>query len=174
MHVLASDNKLMRYDASGRHQKTYQLYDHEGRPSWMAGFCESRQKEILITLGREGIYRYDRKRDTFVCYAAPPAGRNLAYLLQDRTHNYFWVGTNGNGVLLFNPSAPKDSLYTFSPIPVNPMGEKEGDILYLTQTYHDGTLWMTTRRSLIAMRYDEKNASWCRPVSGCRLHTAPC
>ena len=153
---LASDNKLMRYDASGRHQKTYHLYNSEGKPSWLAGFCESRQKEILITLSREGIYRYDRKRDTFVRYAVPPAGRNLGYLTQDRTHNYFWVGTNGNGVLLFNPSAPKDSLYTYSPLPINPMGEKEGNILYLTQDSNDGTLWMTTRRSLIAMRYDEK------------------
>ena len=29
-----------------------------------AGFCESRQKQILITVGREGIYRYDKKTDT--------------------------------------------------------------------------------------------------------------
>lgn len=153
---LAVDNKLIRYDASGRHQKTYPLYDHEGKPSWLAGFCESRQKEILITLGREGIYRYDRKRDAFIRYAAPPAERNLTCLIQDCTHNYFWVGTSGNGPLLFNPSASKDSLYTYSPIPLNPMGEKEGNILYLAQDSNDGTLWMTTLSSLIAMRYDEK------------------
>ena len=153
---LAVDNKLIRYDASGRHQKTYPLYDHEGKPSWVAGFCESRQKEILITLGREGIYRYDRKRDAFIRYAAPPAERNLTCLIQDCTHNYFWVGTSGNGPLLFNPSASKDSLYTYSPIPLNPMGEKEGNILYLAQDSNDGTLWMTTLSSLIAMRYDEK------------------
>ena len=153
---LAVDNKLIRYDASGRHQKTYPLYDHEGKPSWLAGFCESRQKEILITLGREGIYRYDRKRDAFIRYAAPPAERNLTCLIQDCTHNYFWVGTSGNGPLLFNPSTSKDSLYTYSPIPLNPMGEKEGNILYLAQDSNDGTLWMTTLSSLIAMRYDEK------------------
>lgn len=153
---LATDNRLIRYDASGRHQKTYSLYDPEGKPSWMAGFCESRQKEILINLGREGIYRYDRKRDTFIHYADPPAERNLTYFVQDCTHNYFWIGTSGNGALLFNPSAPKDSLYTYSPLPVNSMGEKEGNILYLAQDNNDGTLWMTTRSSLIAMRYDEK------------------
>ncbi len=153
---LASNNRLIRYDASGKHQKTYSLHNSEGKPSWMAGFCESRQKEILITLSREGIYRYDRKQDTFVRYAVPPAGRNLGYLAQDCTHNYFWVGTNGNGVLLFNPSASKDSLYIYSPLPVNPMGEKEGNILYLAQDHNDGTLWMTTHSSLIAMRYDEK------------------
>lgn len=153
---LAMDNQLLKYTSSGKLQKIYYLYDHEGQPSWMAGFCETRQKEILITLGREGIYRYDSKRDTFLCFAQPPAQRNLTCLVQDRTQNYFWVGTSGNGVLLFNPSAPKDSLYTFSPLPVNPMGEKEGDILYLAQDDNDGTLWMTTRSSLIAMRYDEK------------------
>lgn len=152
---LATDNRLIRYDTEGKHLKTYFLYDQEGNPSWMAGFCESRQKEILITVGREGIYRYDRKRDTFVRFARPPAGRNLTYILQDRTHNYFWVGTSADGVLLFNPSAPKDSIYTYSPLPINPMGEKEGDILYLAQDEKEGILWMTTHSSLIAMRYEE-------------------
>jgi len=35
------------------------------------------------------------------------------------------------------------------------MGETEGDILYLEQDNREGILWMTTRSSLIAMRYDE-------------------
>lgn len=152
---VATGHKLLRYKTEGKLQKTYLLYDHEGKPSWMAGFCESRQKQILITVGREGIYRYDKKTDTFTCYANPPSGRNLTCIVQDRTHNYFWVGTSSDGLLLFDPSAPKDSIYTYSPLPVNPMGEAEGDILYLEQDNREGILWMTTRSSLIAMRYDE-------------------
>lgn len=35
------------------------------------------------------------------------------------------------------------------------MGETEGDILYMEQDNREGILWMTTRSSLIAMRYDE-------------------
>ena len=152
---IATGHKLLRYNTEGKLQKTYLLYDHEGKPSWMAGFCESRQKQILITVGREGIYRYDKKTDTFTRYANPPSGRNLTCIVQDRTRNYFWVGTSSDGLLLFNPSAPKDSIYTYSPLPVNPMGEAEGDILYLEQDNREGILWMTTRSSLIAMRYDE-------------------
>jgi ligand-binding sensor domain-containing protein len=152
---IATGHKLLRYNTEGKLQKTYLLYDHEGKPSWMAGFCESRQKQILITVGREGIYRYDKKTDTFTRYANPPSGRNLTCIVQDRTRNYFWVGTSSNGLLLFDPSAPKDSIYTYSPLPVNPMGEAEGDILYLEQDNREGILWMTTRSSLIAMRYDE-------------------
>lgn len=127
---IATGHKLLRYNTEGKLQKTYLLYDHEGKSSWMAGFCESRQKQILITVGREGIYRYDKKTDTFTRYANPPSGRNLTCIVQDRTHNYFWVGTSSDGLLLFDPSAPKDSIYTYSPLPVNPMGEAEGDILY--------------------------------------------
>ena len=152
---IATGNKLIKYDTSGKRIKTYLLYDIKGKPSWMAGFCESRQKQILITIGKGGIYCYDKKLDTFKQYAEPPVSRDLTTILQDRTHNYFWVGTQSKGVLLFNPSAPKDSIYTYSPLPVNPMGEKEGNILYLAQDEHKGTLWMTTRSSLIAMRYDE-------------------
>lgn len=152
---IATGNKLIKYDTSGKRIKTYLLYDIKGKPSWMAGFCESRQKQILITIGKGGIYCYDKKLDTFKQYAEPPVSRDLTTILQDQTHNYFWVGTQSKGVLLFNPSAPKDSIYTYSPLPVNPMGEKEGNILYLAQDEHKGTLWMTTRSSLIAMRYDE-------------------
>lgn len=152
---IATGHKLLRYNTEGKLQKTYLLYDHEGKSSWMAGFCESRQKQILITVGREGIYRYDKKTDTFTRYANPPSGRNLTCIVQDRTRNYFWVGTSSDGLLLFDPSAPKDSIYTYSPLPVNPMGEAEGDILYLEQDNREGILWMTTRSSLIAMRYDE-------------------
>lgn len=152
---IATGHNLLRYNTEGKLQKTYLLYDHEGKPSWMAGFCESRQKQILITVGREGIYRYDKKTDTFTRYANPPSGRNLTCIVQDRTRNYFWVGTSSDGLLLFDPSAPKDSIYTYSPLPVNPMGETEGDILYLEQDNREGILWMTTRSSLIAMRYDE-------------------
>ncbi|WP_417128735.1 AraC family transcriptional regulator, partial [Phocaeicola sp.] len=152
---VATRHKLLRYNASGELQKTYLLYNPEGGPAWITGFCESRQKQILITIGKEGIYRYDKKTDTFIRYASPPSGEKLTCIVQDRTHNYFWVGTNSDGLLLFNPSAPKDSIYTYSPLPVNPMGETERDILYMVQDSREGTLWMTTRSSLIAMRYDE-------------------
>lgn len=152
---VATGNKILRYDAAGMHQKTYYLYDHNGKPSWMAGFCESRQKQILITLGKGGIYHYDKKLDTFIRWASLPANQEPTTIIQDQTHNYFWVGTVSNGVLLFNPSAPKDSIYIHSPLPINPAGEKKGTVLYLVQD-HQGTLWMTTQSSLVAMRYDEE------------------
>lgn len=153
---IATGNQLIKYHPSGKHIRTYLMYDYQGKPSWIAGFCESRQKQILITLGKGGIYRYNKKQDTFTRYAPSPAGHNLTCIIQDRTHNYFWVGTSSDGALLFNPSASQDSVYTYSPLPVNPMGETEGDILYMVQDNREGMLWMTTRSSLIAMYYDEK------------------
>lgn len=57
---IATGNKLIKYDTSGKRIKTYLLYDIKGKPSWMAGFCESRQKQILITIGKGGIYCYDK------------------------------------------------------------------------------------------------------------------
>ena len=85
--------------------------------------------------------------------------RNLTCIVQDRTHNYFWVGTSSSGLLLFNPSAPKDSVYTYSPLPVNPMGETEGEILYMEQDSHEGELLDDHRSTLISMRYDEAHRS---------------
>ncbi len=59
-------------------------------------------------------------------------------IFQD-SEGLMWYGTV-NGLLLFDPSAPKDSIYTYSPLPVNPMGETEGDILYLEQDNREGIL----------------------------------
>lgn len=155
---IATSNKLLRYAPTGRLKKTHLLYDHKEAPSWVAGFCETRQKQILITIGREGIYQYDAKLDTFTQFAPPPPSRNLTCIIQDRTHNYFWVGTYSDGVLLFNPSAPKDSLYTSFSLPVNPAEKKDGCVLYLTQD-RNNDLWMTTMTSLVSMRYDATHHS---------------
>lgn len=133
---IATSNKLLRYAPTGRLKKTHLLYDHKEAPSWVAGFCETRQKQILITIGREGIYQYDAKLDTFTQFAPPPPSRNLTCIIQDRTHNYFWVGTYSDGVLLFNPSAPKDSLYTSFSLPVNPAEKKEGYMPFHCTTMH--------------------------------------
>lgn len=156
MMWLTAGNKLLRYDSEGTFMKAYPMKDCHGKPSWTTGFCESRQKEILITVRQGAVCRYDKKQDRFVSYARPPAKRNLTCIIQDNTQDYFWIGTDEDGAVLFNPSAPRDSVFTYFSLPVNSMGEKEGNILYMVQDDDEGWLWMTTRSDLIAMRYDEK------------------
>ena len=175
MMWITAGNALIRYNSEGLFQQSYPLYDYNQKSSWMTGFCESRQKEIFITVKRGDILRYDKKKDNFFLYAKAPARKNLTYIIQDRAHDYFWIGTESDGVVLFNPSATRDSLFTYSPLPVNSMGEKEGNVLYLAQDDTEGWLWMTTRSDLIAMKYNEKTkqlqqADFQLPPSGRMLN----
>ena len=175
MMWITAGNELLRYNTEGHFMKAYPLRDYDGNPSRVTGFCESRQKEILITIRKGTICRYDKKQDRFVSYANPPAKRNPTCIIQDNTQDYFWIGTAEDGVILFNPSASRDSVFTYSPLPVNSMGEKEGNILYMVQDNVEGWLWMTTRSDLISMKYDEKThqlqqTSFRLPASGRMLN----
>ena len=160
---LSVGSELLRYDSSGAFQKSYPLRNMQGSPSWLAGFCESRQREVLITVGGGAIYRYDKENDAFSEYAVPPSGTVLTCIFQDNTHDYYWVGTQSEGLVLFNPSAERDSLFLFSPLPKNSMGMADGEILFAVQDDYEGWLWMTTRSDLIAMRYDSASRR-LRPV----------
>lgn len=166
--------KLQKYDHTGKLLKAYPLYDRFGSPTWINGFCENRQKEVLITLYHGDIYRYDKRQDSLVLYARLPADSRPTCIIQDNKYDYYWVGTDSDGLLLFNPLAPKDSVFTYSPLPVNSMGKPEGDILFVVQDNHEGNLWMTTHSDLIAMRYDAasrrlKQTDFRLPVASSRM-----
>ena len=50
-------------------------------------------------------------------------------MVQDNEQDYFWLATWGDGVVRFDPSAPEDSMFVYSEIPVNAAGEEDGVIL---------------------------------------------
>lgn len=152
---ISAGNKLQKYDHTGKLAKAYPLYDRSGRHTWINGFCENRQKEVLITLNHGDIYRYDKKQDCFTLYAKLPADSRPTCIIQDNKQDYYWVGTDSDGLLLFNPRAPKDSVFTYSPLPTSSTGKLEGNILFAVQDDCQGDLWMTTHSDLISMRYDE-------------------
>ena len=176
---LAVGSELLRYDASGRLLGAYPMKDRRGNPSWLSGFCENRQKEILISTYRGAVFRYDKEQDRFLPYAEPPEGVSLTCLVQDRTHDFYWAGTNGSGVLLFNPLAERGEQFVCFPLPRNSMGEAEGNVLFVVQDDCDGLLWATTRSDLIALRYDEqekqlRQTGFRLPVRGGRMLNEIC
>lgn len=138
---------LCKYDADGKLIKEYPIKNSEG-PTNISGFCESRKKEVIISIWDEGIYHLDKQKDTFVPYTRKKILPTL--IIQDQEHDYFWLATWKYGIVRFDPSAPEESMCQFNDMPLNSLGQEDGLILHITQDSKLGYLWITTGRDIIA------------------------
>ena len=73
-------------------------------------------------------------------------------MVQDNEQDYFWLATWGDGVVRFDPSAPEDSMFVYSEIPVNAAGEEDGVILSLVQDDKLGYIWLTTGHDFMSLQ----------------------
>lgn len=78
--------------------------------------------------------------------------QNPTVMVQDNEQDYFWLATWGDGVVRFDPSAPEDSMFVYSEIPVNAAGEEDGVILSLVQDDKLGYIWLTTGHDFMSLQ----------------------
>ena len=115
---------LAKYDTNGQLVKEYPIRNEHGGAS-ISGFCESRNHEIIISVWNGRVYHLDKEKDEFIPYPDKMRSRNPTVMVQDNEQDYFWLATWGDGVVRFDPSAPGDSMFVYSEIPVNAAGEED-------------------------------------------------
>lgn len=139
---------LAKYDAEGNLVKEFPIRNKHGYTS-ISGFCESRNREILISVWNDYIYRLDKEKDEFIPYPDEKGRHNFTLIVQDKDEDYFWVATWDDGVVRFDPSAAPDSMYMYSPLPVNSLGQQDGTVFSLAQDDKLGYIWVVTARDLL-------------------------
>ena len=142
---------LAKYDINGQLVKEYPLRNKYGRTT-ISGFCESRNHEIIISVWNGRVYHLDKEKDEFVPYPDKMRRQNPTVMVQDNEQDYFWLATWGDGVVRFAPSAPEDSMFVYSEIPVNAAGEEDGVILSLVQDDKLGYIWLTTGHDFMSLQ----------------------
>lgn len=142
---------LAKYDINGQLVKEYPLRNKYGRTT-ISGFCESRNHEIIISVWNGRVYHLDKEKDEFVPYPDKMRRQNPTVMVQDNEQDYFWLATWGDGVVRFDPSAPEDSMFVYSEIPVNAVGEEDGVILSLVQDDKLGYIWLTTGHDFMSLQ----------------------
>lgn len=142
---------LAKYDTNGQLVKEYPIRNEHGGAS-ISGFCESRNHEIIISVWNGRVYHLDKEKDEFIPYPDKMRSRNPTVMVQDNEQDYFWLATWGDGVVRFDPSAPGDSMFVYSEIPVNAAGEEDGLILSLAQDDKLGYIWLTTGHDFMALQ----------------------
>ena len=140
---------LAKYDINGQLVKEYPLQNEYGRTT-ISGFCESRNHEIIISVWNGRVYHLDKEKDEFVPYPDKMRRQNPTVMVQD--NDYFWLATWGDGVVRFDPSAPEDSMFVYSELPVNAAGEEDGVILSLVQDDKLGYIWLTTGHDFMSLQ----------------------
>ena len=145
---------LAKYDINGQLVKEYPLRNKYGRTT-ISGFCESRNHEIIISVWNGRVYHLDKEKDEFVPYPDKMRRQNPTVMVQDNEQDYFWLATWGDGVVRFDPSAPEDSMFVYSEIPVNAAGEEDGVILSLVQDDKLGYIWLTTGHDFMSIQPDK-------------------
>ena len=142
---------LAKYDINGQLVKEYPLRNKYGRTT-ISGFCESRNHEIIISVWNGRVYHLDKEKDEFVPYPDKMRRQNPTVMVQDIEQDYFWLASWGDGVVRFDPSAPEDSMFVYSEIPVNAAGEEDGVILSLVQDDKLGYIWLTTGHDFMSLQ----------------------
>lgn len=142
---------LAKYDINGQLVKEYPLRNKYGRTT-ISGFCESRNHEIIISVWNGRVYHLDKEKDEFVPYPDKMRRQNPTVMVQDNEQDYFWLATWGDGVVRFDPSAPEDSMFVYSEIPINAAGEEDGVILSLVQDDKLGYIWLTTGHDFMSLQ----------------------
>lgn len=140
---------LAKYDVDGRLIKNY-FIRKKNQDFMLSGFCESRDHTILLSAWWGGLFYLDKQKDEFVPFPDKMRQPNPTVIVQDKDHDYFWVATWGDGVVRFDPKAPEDSMYVYSDMPINALGQQEGTVLGLAQDDELGYIWITTGRDFMA------------------------
>ena len=139
---------LLRYRGH-RLLKVYPTYNGN-EPTNLSGFCEGRGGEVIVLFSDGMIYRLDKSRDELMPFPDGMRRRNPCGIVQDAEEDYYWVGTWGDGILRFSPSASPDSMFVYQE-EVSDRSE-EHTIYYLACDKRRHRVWATTQAGLLAYR----------------------
>lgn len=141
--------KLCRYDRTGKWKKDYPVHDRAGKDTYVSGFCQTRDGDILLTSYTRGVLRYDNSKDEFTMYREIDRDVPLGQIIQDRRKNHFWVRDFRASLYRFDPNA--DTVFIQSPIHYWNSTRSE-NFLDFTQDDRDGYLWGISRNHLLIFR----------------------
>lgn len=147
---LSTEGTMLRFASPEQCIKEYETYNKEGA-ALVAGFCESRNGDIIVCISESAVCRLDRKTDTLVPFDHPSMPPHPGSIIQDSEQDYFWMCTWGEGLVRFNPSAVPDSMFVYQH-PVTPV---TGSLMFLAQDKSTGRLWITSTTRLLV--YDVVN-----------------
>ena len=153
--MTAKNNLLHRYNGQEKKMGSY-LLNWQGEPKRILALYEDHNHTIWAVLSKGGLLRYDNKQDRFVAYPwvyeQPPT-----CILQDAHSPYYWVGTDGKGIVRFDPEEtdPKKMF-----VPQTATTSSRTSKKYIKNLIQDGVrhhIWVATTDELYALENTGQN-----------------
>lgn len=101
--VASNDRGVFRLDA-GNHVRQYYGADNL---VWSSSLCEDEQGNIYAGCLKNGLFRYDERQDRFVRVGGETGGRMPVKTLCPVVPDGIYVGTDGEGMKVYHPSADR-------------------------------------------------------------------
>ncbi|MCD8318643.1 MAG: hypothetical protein LUC45_07320 [Paraprevotella sp.] len=138
---ISTEGTLFRFGTDGRLLRRY-LTRNGKQPTSISGFCEGRNGEVVMAFAGGRVYRWDTKKDVLQAFPCAMRHANPGAIVQDRTQDYYWMGTWGDGIVRFDPHAAPDSMWVYQERLSDVPGENR--VIYLAQDAVSHRIWATT------------------------------
>ncbi|MCW3788937.1 AraC family transcriptional regulator [Plebeiibacterium sediminum] len=146
---------LFRLNSNGDILKQYDL-NIKGEPRSVFFVYEDINDEILISLTGCGMYKLDKSSDSFEPYFTDSEFTDIERIIWDETHQCYWLGTWGKGIVRFNPEAKyPEEQYIAQPLPVDFKGEPVAQLFHMVRDDVLEYLWVTTTKNIFAFQITE-------------------
>ncbi len=159
---------LLRLTEQGALVKKYTIPFGDG--SGKSGFLyEDRNHTILLSVSGDGLYKLNKESYTFEPFLLQK-GLSISTIIQDKDKEYYWIGIRGKGIARLDPpNRSKKAAYLHELLPVNVMGQQDGQVFHIVQDEVYGYIWGTFRTDLFVFRITPEGA----PEQICTSHFIP-
>lgn len=147
---------LSRYNSAGKWVRDYPVTDRRGAPTYVSGFTQGRNGDILMTSYSRGVYGYNKRSDSFELRNPIEKDVSLGIIFQDFTNDYYWVSDHDGMIYRYDPRSKGESVFIES-LPAE--GGKIGRSRRVREMVQDnvfGYLWVFTRSSLAVLQPDSE------------------
>nr|WP_321450970.1 two-component regulator propeller domain-containing protein [uncultured Carboxylicivirga sp.] len=146
---------LFRLNSNGEVVKQYDL-NIKGIARSVFFVYEDNNNNILISLTGGGMYKLNNTSNSFDPYYTNSEYTDIERIIWDETHQCYWLGTWGKGIVRFNPDAKsKDGQYVEQPLPIDIKGEPVAQLFHMVRDDVLQYLWVTTTKNIFAFRITE-------------------
>ncbi|MBS2099583.1 two-component regulator propeller domain-containing protein [Carboxylicivirga linearis] len=130
------------------------IIEYNNQPDFVYLVYEDKAGDLLISIPPGGLYKFNKEKDSFEPYFPHPQYKYIERIIWYETHNCYWLGTWGHGIIRFDPTN-QNQPYTPQPLPVDILGNPTGNLFHMVQDDVLNYLWVTTQKNLFAFRIKE-------------------
>lgn len=149
---VASEGIVYRCDSLGNILRSYRMREvlkTQSTSPVINSIYEDKSGTIWALLGKNGLCKYDAKRDTFTFFTGM-IDIDYFIMFQDKNGRY-WIGSWGDGFWRFQPESKEGEYFIPCPI-MNQKSKKNEELIYsITQDNSFNYLWVLSYNELYAL-----------------------